>query len=216
MKRFDRSPHSSVVTHDRHQDQRAAHGRRAGLGEVRLRPVVAHRLADLVGGELADHVGPEDQRHRERGEAGEHRAQRDVVEDVEQRGCPWRAIARARAASVPSLCGAGERGHDALHLHEPRALDQDGLAVACSRTSSSDALRNAARRCRKPRPCRASLRRSRAAASHPWRARTRRPRGGTRVPCSPTSPMSPSTSAVGGGHEASTSIAARTESGLAL
>src|SRR6185503_7322809 len=56
----------------------------ARLGEVRARPVVAHRLADLVGGELADHVGTEDQRHRERGEAGEHRAQRDVVEHVEE------------------------------------------------------------------------------------------------------------------------------------
>src|SRR6185295_12489954 len=69
---------------DRHQDQRAAHGRRAGLGEVRARALLAHRLADLVRGELADHVGAENQRHRERGEAGEHRAQRDVVEHVEQ------------------------------------------------------------------------------------------------------------------------------------
>jgi hypothetical protein len=45
--------------------------------------VVADRLADLVGGELADHVGAEDQRHRERRQTREHRAQRDVVEDVE-------------------------------------------------------------------------------------------------------------------------------------
>ena len=69
---------------DREQDQRAAHGRRSRLGEVRLRAVVAHCLADLVGGELADHVRPEDQGDRKRGQAGQHRAQRDVVEDVEQ------------------------------------------------------------------------------------------------------------------------------------
>src|SRR6185436_16752935 len=66
------------------QDQRAAHRRRARLGQMRLRSVVAHRLADLVRGELADHVRPQDQRDRERGKTGEHRAQRDVVEDVEQ------------------------------------------------------------------------------------------------------------------------------------
>src|SRR4051812_11697196 len=51
---------------------------------MRARPVVAHRLADLVRGELADHVGSEDERDGERGQAREHRAQRDVVEDVEE------------------------------------------------------------------------------------------------------------------------------------
>ncbi len=101
-KRLERSPHSSVVNPIDEQDQRAAHGRRAGLGEVRLRTVVAHRLADLVGGELADHQRAEDQRDRERGEAGEHRAQRDVVEHVEQRACPSRASGPVRAASVRS------------------------------------------------------------------------------------------------------------------
>jgi hypothetical protein len=69
---------------DRDQNQRASHRRRARLGEVRARAVVAHRLPDLVGGELADEVGPQDQRHGERREAGEHRPQRDVVEHVEQ------------------------------------------------------------------------------------------------------------------------------------
>ena len=68
---------------DRHQDQRAAHRRRAGLGQMRARALLAHCLADLVRRQLADHVRPEDQRNRERREAGEHRAQRDVVEDVE-------------------------------------------------------------------------------------------------------------------------------------
>src|SRR5688572_31892797 len=42
---------------------------------------------------------------------------------------PWRAIARAREASVPSLCRPGQRRHDALHLHEARALDQDGFRL---------------------------------------------------------------------------------------
>ena len=73
---------------DRQQDQRPAHSGRARLGQVRLGAVVAHRLADFVGGELADHVGPEDQRDRERREASQHRAQREVVEDVEQAHVP--------------------------------------------------------------------------------------------------------------------------------
>ena len=34
-KRLRRSAHSSVLTSDGHQDQRAAHGRRAGLGQMR-------------------------------------------------------------------------------------------------------------------------------------------------------------------------------------
>ena len=33
---------------DRHQNKRAAHGRRTGLREVRLRTIAAHRLTDLV------------------------------------------------------------------------------------------------------------------------------------------------------------------------
>src|SRR5262249_28217917 len=55
-----------------------------GLGEVRARAVVAHRLPDLVGGELADEVRAEDERDGERREAGEHRPQRDIAEDVEE------------------------------------------------------------------------------------------------------------------------------------
>ena len=71
---------------DQHRDQhqRAAHGRRAGLGEVRFWTVIAHRLAYLVGGELADNQRTGQQRYRQRREAGEHRAQRDVVKHAER------------------------------------------------------------------------------------------------------------------------------------
>jgi hypothetical protein len=69
---------------DGDEDERPAHRGRACLGEVRARSVVAHRLPDLVRGELADEVRAENERHGERGEAGEHCAQREVVEDVEQ------------------------------------------------------------------------------------------------------------------------------------
>ena len=68
---------------DSRQDQRPAHGGRAGLAEVRLRAVVAHRLADFVRGELPDQQRPDDEGDDERGEAGQHRAQRDVVDYVE-------------------------------------------------------------------------------------------------------------------------------------
>ena len=58
---------------DRDQDQRAPHGRRARLGEVRFGAVVAHGLADLLRRQPADDAGAGDQRDRQRGEGGEHR-----------------------------------------------------------------------------------------------------------------------------------------------
>ena len=54
---------------DRHQDQRAAHRRRAGLDEMRLRTVVAHRLADLHPRQPRDHARPDDERDDQRGHA---------------------------------------------------------------------------------------------------------------------------------------------------
>ena len=108
--------------------------------------------------------GPSDERHGERGEAGEHRAQRDVAEDVEQPHVLARATARARAASVPSLGrSAGERGHHALHLHEARSLHQHAAAAHARATSSLRRLskwrRAGAERlhrlARSPRPARA-------------------------------------------------------------
>jgi hypothetical protein len=44
--------------HDGDDDQGAAHGGRAGLGQMRARPVVAHHLADLVARQARDHRGP--------------------------------------------------------------------------------------------------------------------------------------------------------------
>jgi hypothetical protein len=69
---------------DGDQDQHAAHGRRAGLDEVGLRAVVAHRLADLLGSQPADDGRAGGQRQQHGGHRGKHRAQRDVVEDVEK------------------------------------------------------------------------------------------------------------------------------------
>src|SRR5207237_7421995 len=74
---------------------------RAGLGQVRARAVVANRLTDLVGGELANHVRTEHQRHRKRCQAGEYRAQSDVVEDVEHArvlGQPLRELEQHQCA----------------------------------------------------------------------------------------------------------------------
>ena len=84
-KRLRRSAHSSVPNRIAHEDQRAAHGRRAGLGQMRLRPVVAHHLADLVARQPRDHLRADDQRERERGDRREDRAERQVREDVEAR-----------------------------------------------------------------------------------------------------------------------------------
>ena len=69
---------------DRHQDQRAAHRRRARLHEVRLRPVVAHGLADLHPRQPDDDLRADDERDQERRHAAQHGAQREVAEDVER------------------------------------------------------------------------------------------------------------------------------------
>ena len=98
-KRLSRSPHSSVVIDDRHQDQRAAHRRRAGLDEVRLRAVVAHRLADLHPRQPRDHPRADDERDDERGHRRQHRAQRDVAEHVERAD----VLARATRSSSSSI-----------------------------------------------------------------------------------------------------------------
>ena len=45
-----------------------AHGGRAGLGEVGLRPVVADALGHLMVGQAPDHEGPDQKRDRERRE----------------------------------------------------------------------------------------------------------------------------------------------------
>ncbi len=101
---------------DRDQDQRAAHRRRAGLDEVRLRPVVAHRLADLHPRQPGDHLRPDEERDQERGHARQHRAQREVAEDVEradvlrqelgqpeQHQCAPAAVSPASAATTRSI-----------------------------------------------------------------------------------------------------------------
>ena len=66
------------------QDQRAAHGRRAGLGEVRLRAVLADRLAALERGQPADHRRAPPQRQRQRGQRAEDAAEGEVAEQPEQ------------------------------------------------------------------------------------------------------------------------------------
>ncbi len=68
---------------DRDQNQRAAHRRRAGLGQMRLRAILPHRLADFQCSEAADDPRSGRQADQHRGCRGEHRSQRQVREDVE-------------------------------------------------------------------------------------------------------------------------------------
>jgi hypothetical protein len=69
----------------RDQDQRAAHGRRASLGEMGLRAVVTHHLSDLVLRQLADQRRADGEADRERGQHAENRAQGLIAKDVEGR-----------------------------------------------------------------------------------------------------------------------------------
>ncbi len=68
---------------DGRQDQRAAHGRGAGLGQVRLRAVIANRLTNLQALQGADHPRPQEQRQRQRGQHTQNPAQGQVLKDRE-------------------------------------------------------------------------------------------------------------------------------------
>ncbi|MNU31822.1 hypothetical protein D3C71_203500 [compost metagenome] len=68
---------------DRRQNQRAAHGRGARLGQVRLRAVVTHGLTDLTVLQGADHPRAIAQRQDQRGQYTKNPAQGQVLEDRE-------------------------------------------------------------------------------------------------------------------------------------
>src|SRR6267154_5277353 len=86
--------------------------------------VVADGLADLVGGELANHQRPREQRDRERGERREHCAQRDVLEHVERAHVLGEPLCKSEQHLVPSCrrWSTGQSLDDPLHPHEARAL----------------------------------------------------------------------------------------------
>ena len=221
-KRLVQSNHSSVRDADADQDQHAAHGRRAALGQVRLHAVVADRLADLQLGQAADHPGPEGQADQQRRHGRHHRAEGQVLEDAQEAefgrsACShWARLSSMGGPLVLSFGCAAARDH-ALHLHEARPLTstlaQRGAARRAARFERVDVV-EVARAGAGVRV--AAARRPSTAARCRARAHRRRPRRGRPGPASPTSPMSPSTSQRGPGSAASTSMAARTESGLAL
>ena len=57
-------------------DEHAAHGGRAGLLQVRLRPVVADVLADLELAQLLDHPGTDEERDQQRRAARQRQCER--------------------------------------------------------------------------------------------------------------------------------------------
>ena len=76
------APHQGGEEND-DQDQRAAHGRGAGLAEMAFRTVAAHRLANLVAVEAVDHPGAYEQRQRQRRHHADHGAEGQVLKDSE-------------------------------------------------------------------------------------------------------------------------------------
>ena len=85
MKRLERSAQSRVETVMAKRMKRAAHRRRAVLDEMGLGPVGAHGLSEMQVLKAGDHPGTERKPDPHGGERGKHRAQRQVVEDVEGR-----------------------------------------------------------------------------------------------------------------------------------
>ena len=65
-------------------DQHAAHGWSARLLQVRLRSVLAHKLANLQLAQLLNHVRPDEQRDHQRRERSERGAKRQIAEYPER------------------------------------------------------------------------------------------------------------------------------------
>ncbi len=68
---------------DGDENEDAAHGGGAGLHQMGLGAVGAHRLADLLRRQPADNAGTGDKGDEQGGHGGQHHAQGDVVENVE-------------------------------------------------------------------------------------------------------------------------------------
>ena len=236
-KRFDRSNHSSVAMAIDEQDQHAAHGRRAALGQVRLHAVAAHRLADLQRGR-----GGGSRRARPAGRSAARSAPPSRARNVrywntrrkpnsgESVCSHWARLSSMVTPAHPgwpacllSCAAAGDGLHHALHLHEARALDQHAArargTLRAARPRSSASMSS---KCRAPRaerrdaraPIRVAEREQRARCRA--RAHRRRPRRGTAGPGRRPRPCRPAPAGAGPAGRPSTSIAARTESGLAL
>ena len=121
-------PHKAIVQirpqqgGDKHGDEneRAAHGRCAGLGKMRLRTIAAHHLPYVVLGELADQRRTDQETDGKRREYAENGAQRQISKNVERRD-----IARQPVEESVEHLGLSSVGivlddtrHHTLHLHE--------------------------------------------------------------------------------------------------
>ena len=131
------------------EDQRTTHGRRAGFGQVRLRTVGTHGLANLAHLQRTDQPRPHPQRQHQRGEDAENSTQRQVLKD--------------REAFVELLQILGEQ-------QQHQCFSMDGPASA-STTLSIAALREPLIRMVVPLPCSARRLSIRLA----WSAKCRAP-----------------------------------------
>ena len=155
---------------------------------------------------------------------GEHRAEGDVVEDVSATDVLlreyWASQSSMLVGVLAIVCRSVQVLDDALHLHEARALDQHvASGDRAQRSTSAASIRRSCSKWRAPAPTLRGVTRQLAqrAARARCRALARRRRFLRGTPAlRADSPMSPITSMRGAGQPASTSIAARIESGLAL
>ena len=156
----------------------------------------------------------------------QHRAQRDVAEDVERPDVRREPVGEREQHQWPpspqlrSIRRA--RCDDALHVHEARALDEHGRSAAAARRSARATSASTDRRsARPPAPNAATAcvgQRARPSAADRCRrpARTRRFRDETPGPVADLAHVAQHQPFRAPARSASTAIAARTESGLAL
>src|SRR5690606_26033103 len=205
------------------EDQRAAHGGGALLRQVRLGAVIAHRLADLAQLQGADHPGSEKQCHAQGGQHPEDAPQGQVLEHTET-GVKLLQVLRKyqQHVGLPSSLFC-EPSTSAATTSSMPALREPFTSTRTLGSSSVFSAAASALRLSKLRPSAPNA--SAASADRgPVAYRASRPRSRAYSPISrcaccslsPSSPMSPSTSTRRPVRAASTSMAARTEAGLAL
>src|SRR5699024_2600105 len=114
-----------------HQDQRAAHGRRTTLDQMRLRAIFTDVLADLVERQPADHPGSEHKRKHHRREHAQNGAKGQKLENAEAAVELLQKIGQVHQhdALPPALATSRATMRSMRALREPLTNTTGGLAA---------------------------------------------------------------------------------------
>ncbi len=117
---------------DREQDHHAAHGRRTGLHQMRLRAITAYDLAGLERTQFADQRRTQQQRHGQRCERRHDGAEGDVLEQMQRGEMPCHPVGQFKQHEKypPLACGPS------MSLVSTQLVSMQQLPVPCPLNAS--------------------------------------------------------------------------------